>query len=259
MKILGIVAGRHNGNSEILVKEALLACQEAGAECKLINLFDYNIEHCTGCEACTMQMGDVAMGKLDKYNGCILKSKDDMDKIVQEMYTCNGIIVGVPTYDLTPSSLYLKFAQRFLAYELSFLLEIGAVKVIEGKIVDRFSTFVNPREPIPFEIEQLTSISDEMVIDAPVIEDILPKFLEFCEGCVLIAHNASFDAGFIQENCRLMEIVTDFTVGDTVAMARILLPALNKFKLDTVAKALNISLDHHHRRWTMRPVRQRFL
>ena len=75
-----------------------------------------------------MQMGDVAMGKLDKYNGCILKSKDDMDKIVQEMYTCNGIIVGVPTYDLTPSSLYLKFAQRFLAYELSFLLEIGAVK-----------------------------------------------------------------------------------------------------------------------------------
>lgn len=68
------------------------------------------------------------------------------------------------------------------------IIEIGAVKVIEGKIVDRFSTFVNPREPIPFEIEQLTSISDEMVIDAPVIEDILPKFLEFCEGCVLIAH-----------------------------------------------------------------------
>lgn len=122
------------------------------------------------------------------------------------------------------------------------IIEIGAVKVIEGKIVDRFSTFVNPREPIPFEIEQLTSISDEMVIDAPVIEDILPKFLEFCEGCVLIAHNASFDAGFIQENCRRMGIDTDFTVGDTVAMARILLPALNKFKLDTVAKALNISL-----------------
>lgn len=127
MKVLGIVAGRHNGNSEILVKEALLACQEAGAECKLINLFDYHIEHCTGCESCTMQMGDVAMGK-GTYKGCVLKEKDDMEKIVNEMQTCNGIIVGVPTYDLTPSSLYLKFAQRFLAYELSFRLEIGEVK-----------------------------------------------------------------------------------------------------------------------------------
>lgn len=108
------------------------------------------------------------------------------------------------------------------------IIEIGAVKVIEGKIVDRFSTFVNPREPIPFEIEQLTSISDEMVIDAPVIEDILPKFLEFCEGCVLIAHNASFDAGFIQENCRLHGNRHRFSVGDTVAMARILrLPSIN--------------------------------
>ncbi|MBR1496190.1 MAG: flavodoxin family protein [Oscillospiraceae bacterium] len=127
MKILGIVAGRHGGNSEILVKEALLAAQAKGAECKLINLFDYHIEHCTGCEACTMQMGEVAMDPTKKYKGCILKDKDDMDRIVNEMQTCNGVIMGVPTYDLTPSSLYLKFAQRFLAYELSFRLEIGDV------------------------------------------------------------------------------------------------------------------------------------
>lgn len=128
MKVLGIVAGRHNGNSEILVKEALVACQEAGAECKMINLFDYHIEPCTGCEGCTVQMGEVEMGKREKYNGCVLKNKDDMDKIVNEMQTCNGIIVGVPSYDLTPSSLYLKFAQRFLAYELAFRIAIGEVK-----------------------------------------------------------------------------------------------------------------------------------
>ena len=128
MKVLGIVAGRHGGNSEILVKEALLACQAAGAECKLINLFDYHIEHYTGCESCTMQMGEVAMDPSKKYRGCVLKEKDDMDKIVNEMQTCNGVIVGVPTYDLTPSSLYLKFAQRFLAYELAFRLKIGDVK-----------------------------------------------------------------------------------------------------------------------------------
>ncbi len=127
------------------------------------------------------------------------------------------------------------------------IIEIGAVKVEKGKITDRFSTFVNPKEPIPFQIEQLTSISDEMVLDAPVIEEVLPEFLQFCEGAVLIAHNASFDAGFIEENCRRMDIPTDFTVGDTVAMARILLPNLGKMKLDNVAKALNIPLGHHHR------------
>ena len=127
------------------------------------------------------------------------------------------------------------------------IIEIGAVKVEKGKITDRFSTFVNPKEPIPFQIEQLTSISDEMVLDAPVIEEVLPEFLQFCEGAVLIAHNASFDAGFIEENCRRMDIPTDFTVGDTVAMARILLPTLSKFKLNVVANALHISLGHHHR------------
>lgn len=127
MKVLGIVAGRHNGNSEILVKEALLACQEAGAEVKMINLFDYHIEHCIGCEGCTMQMGEIAMDPTKKYKGCVLKEKDDMEKIVNEMQTCNGVIFGVPTYDLCPSSLYMKFAQRFLAYELAFRLEIGDV------------------------------------------------------------------------------------------------------------------------------------
>ena len=128
MKVLGICAGRHGGNSETLLKEALLACQEGGAEVKMINLFDYHIEHCIGCEGCTIQMGEVEMGKREKYNGCVLKNKDDMDKIVNEMQTCQGVIIGVPTYDLTPSALYLTFAQRFLAYELSFRLEIGDVK-----------------------------------------------------------------------------------------------------------------------------------
>lgn len=127
MKVMGIVAGRHNGNSEILVKEALLACQEAGAEVTLINLFDYNILPCTGCEGCTMSMGDVAMGK-GEYRGCVLKAKDDVDKLITAMQQQNGIILGVPTYDLMPSSVYTRFAQRFLAYELSFLQKIGAVK-----------------------------------------------------------------------------------------------------------------------------------
>lgn len=127
-KVMGIVAGRHGGNSEILVKEALSAVQEAGGEVLLINLFDYHIEHCTGCEGCTMQMGEVAMDPTKTYKGCVLKDKDDLDQIITELHTCQGVVIGCPTYDLTPSSLYMKFAQRFLAYELAFLLEIGIVK-----------------------------------------------------------------------------------------------------------------------------------
>ncbi len=127
------------------------------------------------------------------------------------------------------------------------IIEIGAVKVVNGEIVDRYSTFVNPKIPIPFRIEELTNINDNMVIGAPEIETILPEFLEFCNGAIMVAHNASFDMSFIKQNCNNMGIKHDFTSVDTVAMARVLLPALNRFKLDTIAKALNIPLLSHHR------------
>ena len=114
-------------------------------------------------------------------------------------------------------------------------------------IVDRFSQFVNPQVPIPFRIEQLTSITDAMVQDAPPIEEVLPDFLAFCKGAVMVAHNADFDMSFIMENCRRLGLSDEFTYVDTVGMARFLLPALNRFKLDTVAKAVGVKLQNHHR------------
>ena len=127
------------------------------------------------------------------------------------------------------------------------IIEIGAVKVQAGAITERFSTFVNPQIPIPFDIEELTGIRDDMVIDAPLIGEILPEFMEFCKGCVMVAHNAEFDMSFIQKNCEDLHLACDFTVADTVAMARFLLPQLNRYKLDTVAKAVGVSLENHHR------------
>ncbi len=127
------------------------------------------------------------------------------------------------------------------------IIEIGAVRVVDGNITDKFSTFVNPDVPIPFEIEQLTGINDNMVLPYPKIDEILPQFLEFCGDSVLVAHNASFDVGFIAYNASRLNIAFDPTVIDTVALARLLLPKLNRYKLDTVAKALNISLENHHR------------
>lgn len=127
------------------------------------------------------------------------------------------------------------------------IIEIGAVKVQNGKITEKFSTFVNPRVPISFEIEKLTGINDNMVLEAQEITEILPEFLEFCRGSVMVAHNAAFDISFIRQACKEQGLEQEFTVLDTVALARILLPALSKYKLDVVAKALGVSLEHHHR------------
>ena len=127
------------------------------------------------------------------------------------------------------------------------IIEIGAVRVEKGQITDRFSTFVNPQVPIPYHIEQLTGINDNMVLSAPVISEVLPKFLEFCGDAVIVAHNASFDTSFIRENANRLGLTYEPTILDTVTLARLLLPNLNRYKLDTVAKELKISLENHHR------------
>lgn len=127
------------------------------------------------------------------------------------------------------------------------IIEIGAVKVVGQTVVDRYSTFVNPQRPIPYKIEQLTGISDSMVDKAPKITEVLPKFLSFCEGCVMVAHNASFDMGFIRQKAMEQGLCIDFTVVDTVSMARALLPELARHTLDSVAKNLGVSLENHHR------------
>ncbi len=127
------------------------------------------------------------------------------------------------------------------------IIEIGAVKMEGGKIVDRFSQFVNPELPIPYRIEQLTGINDAMVRTAPTIETVLPDFLAFCGDAAVVAHNAAFDTSFIRENARSQGFSYAPTILDTVSLAHVLLPKLNRYKLDTVAKALGVSLENHHR------------
>ena len=158
-----------------------------------------------------------------------------------------GMVTDSQNQDLDADYVVFDLETTGFSPETNRIIEIGAVKVQNGKIVDNFSTFVNPQVPIPFRIEQLTSINDSMVIDAPVIADILPEFMKFCEGCVMVAHNADFDMSFIKKNCQRLDIDCKPTIVDTVALARVLLPNLNRFKLDTVAKALGVSLENHHR------------
>lgn len=172
------------------------------------------------------------------------------------------IIYGVEAYlvddliNTVNNSKGQDFTGEFVVFDLETtgigaasneIIEIGAVKVANNVITDRFSTFVNPGRPIPYNIQELTSITDQMVSDAPSIDTVLPEFLDFCGNAVLVAHNASFDTGFIYQKAKDRGIHTDFTVIDTVSMSRAILPELKKYKLDTVAKTLGVSLENHHR------------
>ena len=171
------------------------------------------------------------------------------------LYGCEGYLVD-DLKEIVQASENQSLEDTYVVFDIettgfsptnNHIIEIGAVKLENGQITERFSEFVNPHEPIPFEIEKLTGINDEMVLNAPGIEDVLPRFLAFSEGAVMVAHNAGFDMSFINANVKLLDIPLKKTVVDTVGLARVLLPGLSKYKLDVVAKALNISLENHHR------------
>jgi DNA polymerase-3 subunit alpha (Gram-positive type) len=127
------------------------------------------------------------------------------------------------------------------------ITEIGAVKIRQGKLVDRFSELINPQIPIPENIVKLTGITDDLVKDKETIKEILPKFLEFVGDSPLIAHNASFDCGFIRAKAGEMGLTVSNVAIDTLQLSRILLPELKKHKLDIVCEHLGISLENHHR------------
>lgn len=172
------------------------------------------------------------------------------------------IIYGVEAYlvddtrQIVINSMGQNFNDTFVVFDLETtgfsaevdrIIEIGAVKIKNGEIVDNFSKFVNPKIPIPFRIEKLTGINDSMVMEAEPIEKILPEFLEFCGDAVMVAHNAGFDTSFIINNAERLGIKYDPTIMDTVLLAQFVIPNLHNYKLDTLCKHLVVSLENHHR------------
>lgn len=127
------------------------------------------------------------------------------------------------------------------------ITEIAAVLVREGEIKDSFQTYVNPHKPIPPEITELTGISDETVADAPDLPEALDKFFAFMGDRVLVAHNAGFDLSFLKAACKKLDIEREFTYIDTLEMSRIMLPHLSRFKLNILAKELQVGPFEHHR------------
>lgn len=127
------------------------------------------------------------------------------------------------------------------------IIEIGAVKVINGEIVDSFNTLINPQIVIKKLITNLTGIDNTMVKNSPTIEEVLPSFIDFIEDYTLVAHNANFDMGFLKTNAQRMNLEINNPVEDTVKLSRQYLPKLTNHKLNTVADYLKICLNNHHR------------
>ncbi len=134
-----------------------------------------------------------------------------------------------------------------LSFRTEKITEIGIMKVKNHEVIEEFSTFVNPEKPIPQRVVEVTNITDEMVKDAPTIEEVLPKVLEFVGDSVLVAHNADFDIGFLKHNCSKLGLKLGNTYIDTLRLAKELFPQYKKYKLGIIAENLGIKVEVAHR------------
>ncbi len=173
------------------------------------------------------------------------------------------VIYGIEAYfvDDTARAVYgdkdASFAEsEFVVFDLETtgtsirtcgITEIGAVKYRGGRIYDTFNTFVNPEMPIPEKITEITGITDDMVKDAPTIDKALPMFLEYAKDAILVAHNASFDVGFLRNFAEKLHIPFSPTYIDTVAVSRYVNADLKSHKLDAVARYFDLGDFNHHR------------
>jgi len=179
------------------------------------------------------------------------------DDTIKILHGCEGYYVNdVDDRIVVHGQQDMSFEDEFIAFDLETtglssrtdrIIEIGAVRIKAGKEVDRFQTFVDPHRALEKKIVELTGITDDMLRGAPDIEQVLPQFLEFCGGRVLVAHNADFDTGFIRAECGRQGIPYTLTSADTLILAQNLMPQLGKHKLDIVANALSLPEFNHHR------------
>lgn len=169
--------------------------------------------------------------------GCDLNFVDDKEKIVTN-YDKDSKYHTFVVFDIETTGL---------SSINDKITEIGAVKVRDGIIVDRFSQLVNPEKEIPEVVAELTGITNEFVKDEPTIDIVIKDFYEFIKGSVLVAHNAKFDISFIRRELNDHGLEFNFPILDTLVMSRATLPELKRFNLGTLCKNLGISLVGAHR------------
>ncbi len=179
------------------------------------------------------------------------------DEDIKVLYGCEGYFVndvddriavhGTKNIPLTDEYVAFDLETTGLSSHKDTIIEIGAVLMKDGKELDRFQTFVDPKRKLDKKIVDLTGITDQMLRGAPTIDQVLPKFLEFIGDRVLVAHNADFDTGFIRQACKDQGYEYNYTSADTLILSQNLMPQLGKFKLDIVSNALSLPDFAHHR------------
>ncbi len=164
-------------------------------------------------------------------------------------------IFGVEGY-LVPDTVEAPSSDDFVVFDIETtglkpehaeIIEIGAVRIARGAIIGRFSTFVNDGVVIPPEITKLTRITNDMIAGAPSLRDVLRDFIAFSEGAHLVAHNASFDVGFLRYHGERYGCAFSAPYADTLMLGRYLLHDLPNHKLDTLCAHFNIDISGHHR------------
>lgn len=157
------------------------------------------------------------------------------------------MILNANDYSLDDSFVVFDIETTGFSYNNDSIIEIGAVKIKQGSVVESFSELINPLRDIPPHIVDLTGINNNMVKNKESIDIILPKFMEFVGDCPVVAHNATFDASFIRYNCKAQGLPFDNLILDTLALSRLLLTEIKKHNLKAITKYLKISLVDHHR------------
>jgi len=192
----------------------------------------------------------------------VVQSFPDAHKLLGRDNPDMKVIYGVEAYlvpDKTPIVAYpknqdidttycvLDLETTGLSFRTEKITEVGIMKIKNGEVIDSFETFVNPEKPIPYEVVEVTKITDDMVKDAPTIKEVFPKIIEFIGDAVLVAHNADFDIGFLKHNASILGYKFDYTYIDTLRLAKDLFPEYKKYKLGIIAENLGIKVEVAHR------------
>ncbi len=157
------------------------------------------------------------------------------------------VVVGYKDETLMDSFVVFDIVTTGISPYKHKIIEIGAVKIVNGSKKNTFSSFINPEVPIPYEVSQITGIHDNTVSEAPSLSEVMTKFIEFSKGSILVSHNASFNMSFIREALKELNIESDLPYIDNLSLSRAIVKDAAKFDIKAIGNKLKLKIEEKHR------------